>query len=109
MVSAMESSTFTEIKTRALQEPWKSAGVITSFRSNLTLIQEDMIEEVATWIKENKVKKQADIKKQFQDKFMGWMLKLSAGDRYLNSLLISVYVSVLELEINFQRASIYQN
>jgi len=39
-----------------------------------------MIKEVAQWAVKHKEKDRSRIKKEFDSKFMGWMLKLAAGD-----------------------------
>eukprot|EP01114_Cavostelium_apophysatum_P009891 TRINITY_DN23206_c0_g1_i1.p1 TRINITY_DN23206_c0_g1~~TRINITY_DN23206_c0_g1_i1.p1 ORF type:complete len:162 (-),score=14.78 TRINITY_DN23206_c0_g1_i1:62-547(-) len=72
MAQAVESSSFKEVRQRAVTEPWKSAGY-------------KLIDDGIQWILDEekrlgKMPKVKALQEYFQSKYMGWMLKVTAGD-----------------------------
>jgi len=68
MANLIGTTSFTEMSERAETDPWNVAGI-------------NMLDEMVHWMMRTKPKKTEDIKKEFDQKCMGWMLKLAAADR----------------------------
>jgi len=68
MLNIIGEASWTDLRERSSQQPWKGAGI-------------HMINEIIDQIKTGKLKKEEDIKNQFQGRFSGWLLKVAAGDK----------------------------